>query len=281
LLLSALLIISGVFLRSLRWDLIAGCDLHNLKFFWDAANLGYLANLIYPARAGEILRIIAIGKFIRISEGRALSSALIDRLSDGIMIPIFLVVLIEIFGQTIDISNPVRIFALFFVGISVFLVIFIIWGKKFEKTVIMWFFWVPSKWIEKISLWYNQAHKGASALKNPRRLFSVFSISVLSFFSDSLAYFALFFAFGWNLTFPAALLICIFIFAGSTLPSTPGYFGIYQIACILAFRPFGIPDTASVAYSLVLQCIIYAIFFITGGWIMYTRKFSLNNIKSE
>jgi len=279
LLLFAILLVFGVFIRSLRWNLIAGYDIKKLKQFWNAVNLGYLGNLIYPARAGEILRIVALKKFIPISEGCALSSAIIDRLFDGIMIPIFLFILIEYFGKTVEIPNLVRIFALFFVGISIFVIFFIVWGKGIEKSVIRCFSWLPSKGSEKISLWYNEAHEGASTLKNPRRLFNAFSLSFLSFFSDSLAYYALFLAFGWSLSFSAALLFCVFIFAGSTLPSTPGYFGIYQVACILAFRPFGIPDTASVAYSLVLQCIAYTIFLTIGGLIIYTTRLSIRSMK--
>jgi len=281
LILSVILVFFSVFIRSLRWNLIAVYDIKKLKHFWDATNLGYLGNLIYPARAGEILRIVALRKFIPIAEGRALSSSVIDRLSDGIMIPIFLVILIEYFGQTVNIPYPVQILALFFVGISIFVIIFIIWGKGHEKAVVKRFSRLPSKWIEKISQWYNQAHEGASTLKNLRLLTSVFSLSLLSFISDSLTYYALFLAFGWGLSFPVALLVCVFIFAGSTLPSTPGYFGIYQVACILAFRPFGISDTASVAYSLVLQCIAYTIFLIVGGWIIYTRGLSIRSMKTN
>jgi uncharacterized protein (TIRG00374 family) len=277
---TALFIISGVIIRSLRWNIIAVNNTKELKPFWDAANLGYLGNLIYPARAGEILRIVAIRKIIPISEGSAISSSVIDRLTDGIMIPIFMVVLIEYFGRIINIPDPIKYFALFFVTLSLIAGVFIIWGDKIEGRLILRISWLPHQWVTKISLWYSQAHESASALKNPRRLSSVFSLSIFSFMADTFAYYTLFIAFGWVLPFPVAMLICIFIFAGSTVPSTPGYFGIFQVACILAFHPFGISDTASVAYSLVLQCIVYTIFFISGGWIMYTRRISFNKLKS-
>ena len=71
LILSAVFIIFGVFIRSFRWNEITGFNIRNLRQFWDATNLGYLGNLIYPARAGEILRIVALKRFIAISEGNA------------------------------------------------------------------------------------------------------------------------------------------------------------------------------------------------------------------
>jgi hypothetical protein len=279
--LSAAFIIFGVFIRSLRWNLITGFNLKNFRHFWDATNLGYLGNLIYPARAGEILRIVALKRFIPISEGNALSGALIDRLSDGIMLPVFIVILLNYFRSAIEIPGAVSFFAIVFVIISIFLFIFIVWGDAMGIDGIKRIPFIPGAWTEKISYWYTEAHGGASKLKNPRLFFIVIFLSIVAFLTDSLAYYLLFNAFGWTLPFSAAVTVCLFIFAGSALPSTPGYFGIYQLACILALLPFGINNTASVAYSLVIQCISYAIFLIIGGWIIYSRGLSLRSMKTD
>jgi len=281
LILSAAFIIFGVFIRSIRWNVITGFNLKNFRHFWDAANLGYLGNLIYPARAGEILRIVALKRFIPISEGNALSSALIDRLSDGIMLPLFIVILLNYFRSAIEIPFAVSLFALVFVIISILLFIFIVWGDAMGIDDINRIPLIPSGWTKKISNWYTEAHQGASKLKNPRLFFIVIFMSIFVFLTDSLAYYLLFNAFGWTLPFSAAVTVCLFIFAGSALPSTPGYFGIYQFACIFALIPFGINNTSSVAYSLVLQCISYAIFLIIGGWIIYSRGLSLRSMKTE
>jgi len=281
LMLSAAFIIFGVFIRSLRWNVITGFNIRNFRQFWDATNLGYLGNLIYPARAGEILRIVALKRFIAISEGNALSGALIDRISDGIMLPLFIVILLDYFRSTIEIPVAVSLFALVFIIISILLFIFIVWGDAMGSDRIKRIPFIPNGWIEKISYWYAEAHEGASKLKNPRVFLIVIFLSIFAFLTDSLAYYLLFNAFGWTLPFSAAVTVCLFIFAGSALPSTPGYFGIYQLACILALFPFGINNTASVAYSLIIQCISYAIFLIIGGWIIYSRGLSLRSMKTD
>jgi uncharacterized protein (TIRG00374 family) len=279
LILTAALIIFGVFIRSLRWNLITGYSIKNFWHFFDAATLGYLGNLIYPARAGELMRIVALKRFIPITEGCAISSAVIDRLADGIMLPFFIFIVVEYFGKNIEIPTAVRLFALLFVLISILLFLFIIWGETIRGNYIRKLPLIPGSWIEKLSSWYSEAHAGASKLKNPRLFFIVIFLSIFVFLTDSLAYYLLFNAFGWSLPFLAAVIVCIFIFAGSALPSTPGYFGIYQLACILALSPFGITGTASVAYSLVIQCISYAIFLMIGGWIIYSRRISLRSMK--
>ena len=281
LIVAALLIVIGVFVRSLRWNLITTYSTKNIRHFWEAVNLGYLGNLIYPARAGEIIRIVALHRFIGIPEGRVVASSIVDRLADGIMIPLFIVLIIEYFGETIEIPFVIDLFAFFFVTLSLFLVFFIIWGKKFEETLVLRLGWIPQRWLGSISQWYTSAHEGASALKNPVRLSTVMALSIIAFTLDSATYYCMFHSFGWSLPAVAAIMMCIFISAGSVLPSTPGYFGLYQVACILALQPFGITGTASVAYSLVLQCVIYSIFLSAGGWIIIKTGFSLKKIRSE
>ncbi|MDD1695831.1 MAG: flippase-like domain-containing protein [Methanoregula sp.] len=281
LIVSSVLILIGVFVRSLRWNIVTMYPTGNIRQFWKAVNLGYLGNLVYPARAGEIIRIVALKRFIEIPEGLAVASSIIDRLADGIMIPLFIVLIVEYLGKTIEIPFAIYFLAFFFVIFSLFLVSFIIWGKKSEEALVCRLGWIPQQWLGRISQWYISAHEGASALKNPLRFSEVFSLSIIAFVLDSAAYYTLFFAFGWILPVVASILVCIFIFAGSALPSTPGYFGIYQVACILALQPFGINGTVAVAYSLVLQCIVYIIFLSTGGWIIIKTGFSLKKVQTE
>lgn len=280
LLLAASFIVIGVATRSLRWNLLTEFGLNDYRSFWDAVNLGYLGNLIYPARAGEIIRIVALKKSIPIPEGIAISTAVVDRLSDCIMLPLFIFLVLEYFSKTIEIPVSIKYFSLIFVVISLLLGLYIIWGKKIEVIFIMFFPYQPDSRLIRISQFISQLHTGASTLKNSRCLLSVFLLSVIVFLLDSSVFYFLFLSFGWDLPFSAAILVCIFIFAGSALPSTPGYFGIYQVACILALRPFGIPDSASVAYSLIMQGITYTIFLIVGGWIIYSRHLSLQFMKS-
>ena len=185
LIVAAFLIVIGVFIRSLRWNLITTYDIKNIRHFWEAVNLGYLGNLIYPARAGEIIRIVALHRFIGIPEGRVIASSIVDRLADGIMIPLFIVLIIEYFGETIEIPFVIDLFAFFFVTLSLFLVFFIIWGKKFEETLVLRLGWIPQRWLGSISQWYMSAHEGASALKNPERLSTVMALSFIAFTLDS------------------------------------------------------------------------------------------------
>lgn len=278
---SAFLIIAGVVIRSLRWNIITTSQISDIKPFWDAVNLGYLGNLIYPARAGEILRIIALNRFLNIPEGRAVSSAVVDRLADGVMLPVFILVIIGYFRMNIEIPAVIIIFSWLFVILTLLVVCFVVWGKKKEERILGYLSWLPAVAINKLSEWYNQLHRGASNLKDPACFSKVMVLSILAFITDSAVFYSLFLSFGWTLPVTAAITTCIFVFVGSALPSTPGYFGLYQVACILALIPFGISETSIVAFSLVIQCMAYTIFLITGGIIIFNRGISLRSLKTN
>jgi uncharacterized protein (TIRG00374 family) len=278
---SGFLILVGVYIRSFRWNLITEEDTKNFRFFWESANLGYLGNLIYPARAGEIIRIIALNRLTALPEGRIIASAIVDRLTDGLMLPLFIGILFLYVGKKIDIPEAVYFFAMVFVVLSLFLVFFIRWGRKYEEKIFRFFVWFPSTWVEALSRSYSSIHGGASTLTDPFRFSKVAILTIIAFLTDTATFFTLFISFGWNLPVVAAIILCIFIFAGSALPSVPGYFGIYQIACILALYSFGISATAAVAYSLVMQGISYGLFLSIGGWIIFKTGISLRKMKKQ
>jgi len=54
------------------------------------------------------------------------------------------------------------------------------------------------------------------------------------------------------------------VWAAASLPSSPGYVGVYQIAALFALRPYGIDASASVAYGTILQVLTLVLFIGSG-----------------
>jgi hypothetical protein len=57
----------------------------------------------------------------------------------------------------------------------------------------------------------------------------------------------------------------VFLAIGSLLPAAPGYVGIYQVACVLALRWYGINESAALAYSVVMQGTTLAVILALGA----------------
>jgi len=78
---------------------------------------------------------------------------------------------------------------------------------------------------------------------------------------DCAGYWLVLRGFGWSLPVSAAVTVDVFLGAGASVPSAPGYLGIYQAACVLALRLYGIGETQALAYSIVVQ--VFTILIIT------------------
>lgn len=100
-------IAAGVLVRSLRWNLISGVPSSQYWNFWRAVNLGYLGNMVCPARAGELLRMMAIQRFAHRPGGQAVISAVIDRVADGLVLGVFLVIAIVYGGLAFPWSKAI------------------------------------------------------------------------------------------------------------------------------------------------------------------------------
>jgi glycosyltransferase 2 family protein len=76
------------------------------------------------------------------------------------------------------------------------------------------------------------------------------------------------------------LTVAAFIGAGASLPSAPGYIGIYQVACILALQLYGVLESQALAYSVVLQLLVFLVVGIQGGWAMVSCGLRLSELPS-
>src|SRR5206468_11123512 len=80
-------------------------------------------------------------------------------------------------------------------------------------------------------------------------------------------------ALGFRIPISVALLLIAGLSAGSALPSTPGYIGIYQFVAVTVLTPFGFSRTDAIAFILVVQALTYVVIGFWGslGLLRYRR----------
>jgi hypothetical protein len=265
-------------LRSLRWTLVARMPLAKFKHFWQAANIGYLGNMIYPARAGEVLKIVAIHHFAPLVLGRAISSAVIDRMLDMIIIGIFTLLVLWIHGHRIDHSIGMGIIGVFIFA-TLILALLMIFADYLHARVQRWV--AQGKWQLRLQELLLHALEGVQAFRHTRNLVIVLLLTALVFMLDYFWMWQIMGAFGWDLPFEAGLTVGVFILLSISLPSAPGYIGIYQVACIWALGLYGVDESLAVAYSIVLQLLTFAIIGIQGMLVTIYCGFNLSQERQQ
>jgi uncharacterized protein (TIRG00374 family) len=271
--LGGVIIMINIAIRSLRWNLVAKLGLDKFKYFWQAANIGYLANIIYPARTGEVLKVIAINKFAPLVFGRAVSSAIIDRMLDMIIVGIFTLIVIWIHGNRIDPNIGRTVIAVFILATLV-LSLSVIFVDAIKKRVEIWQF--KAKWQQKLHELFVHSLEGIQVFRQSKNILIVLILTMSVFLLDYFWMWKIMGAFGWNLPFEAGLTVGVFLLLSISIPSAPGFIGVYQMACVLALGLYGIDQTLAVAYSIVLQLITFTIMAIQGMLVAAYCGFSLS-----
>ncbi|WP_069470094.1 lysylphosphatidylglycerol synthase transmembrane domain-containing protein [Candidatus Marithrix sp. Canyon 246] len=271
--LGGMIIIINIAIRSLRWNLVAKLGLDKFKSFWQAANIGYLANIIYPARTGEVLKVIAINKFAPLVFGRAVSSAIIDRMLDMIVVGIFTLIVIWIHGNRIDPNIGKTVIAVFILATLV-LSLSVIFVDAIKKRVEIWQF--KAKWQQKLHELFMHGLEGIQIFRQSKNILIVLILTLSVFLFDYFWMWKIMGAFGWDLPFEAGLTVGVFLLLSISIPSAPGFIGVYQMACVLALGLYGIDQTLAVAYSIVLQLITFTIMGIQGMLVTAYCGFNLS-----
>jgi uncharacterized protein (TIRG00374 family) len=257
-------IFASVALRAIRWRVIAASPSSRLALFWYATVLGYVGNMIYPARAGEAFRIVALCQSARIPPGHVMASAFSDRLAD-----VFVLGAVALFVLGFQRLGPhgaeVLAASFFLAAVPILLVVaFVRWGRRFGPSVRKIAARLPQALSQRVPHWYAQAVEQTGVIQKPGVLTAALGLTVLA---ASIDYVAIWFgmrAMGWSLPPAAAVVVGILIAMGTMIPAAPGYIGIYQVACVLGLKLYGVSEAAALAFSIVLQVTVLGVIGMQG-----------------
>jgi uncharacterized protein (TIRG00374 family) len=281
--LAVISLITGLFLRAERWCLIISRPVKRISIY-HATFLGFFFNYIYPARAGDVIKILGLQRSSGISIGWLGLSGIIDRLSDILVLLCSAVALIKLLPST----NLSRDF-FFFAWTGLLLFVFVCFSPLSEILLKG----IDNKLIKgrPDTYWIVTLKRGIDGLLffrqgmvHGKQLGKLACALLLVALSDYLSIYFLLCAFGWELSYYAPIVIWVFISAGAALPSAPAGIGIHQLACFMALKLFGISSSEAFALSVILQIASLAailsslfgilIFYSCNNYIFNRRKIS-------
>jgi glycosyltransferase 2 family protein len=261
--------------RALRWNIVSGRPLYQFSHFWRAAAIGQFCNFIYPLRAGDVLRMMSLKKFAKVPLGQAVTSAIVDRINDGLLLIILLAYVLFVHGLEV-VGTTVVITIIGSFGFLVLCVVaYVFFGQKSSGLVDLLAARFSTELAEKITRSYSNMLEVSRTFRRPRRLLAIFVVNGFVAMCDVGVMGMLVFTMGWDLPLMAALTITVFLWAGSALPSAPGFVGIFQIACVLALKLYGVDESSALAYSVVFHVLSLAAAVTQGSFAAASYGISL------
>lgn len=241
------------FCRGVRWRVLLNtqANLPVWRVFW-ANSAGYLGNNVLPARAGELIRTAMVSSQSELSKTFVLTTALAERLMDAIVLVMAGTVILRVLPQKPDwlahAATPLLVVA---VVAAIFLISIPLFETLAERLARKLPF--PERLRNRLEHAVEHIAAGVRAFHDPGNFSKFFALTVVIWGLDAYASIVLAHSLGMQMSMAVALLLIVGLAMGSSLPSTPGYIGIYQFVAVTVLVPFHFTQSQAIAYILVAQ----------------------------
>jgi uncharacterized membrane protein YbhN (UPF0104 family) len=296
-------------LRAFRWRLLfhprKGLHIRNLLA---VINIGYLLSNIFPARLGDVARAYLIGDTEEVSRTTAFSTIVAERVLDALCaVAGFFIVLP--FAPLPDwmVRSGLVVGAAGLVAVAVFVVLVRrrewtlrlldrilrtlrwpgsetmtrYWGGLADRTHLSFLARMP--WADRPQLgdMAGSLIDGLSGITTLRLAVPLLLWSTAIWVVVSSYYWLVLLAFDVTQPFVAALAVTSVTALGMTVPSSPGYIGVFEFLARETMVLFGMTAAAALSYALVAHAIVYVVFNLLGLLGMAQQNLSYAEIQQR
>jgi uncharacterized protein (TIRG00374 family) len=251
-------------LRAYRWGIVIATrpPLAPVVLFWGTM-VGYLGNNFLPARAGEVLRSVMLGRKTGLSKSFVLGTALAERVADAVALVVISLVAI---GRLDVLPDWLRRGAQVVAAASVIAVVAMLVAPRMLGLASGALGHVPVS--EQVRLralgLIHRFVDGLASFRRPERAARFGALTIVIWLVDAVVAMITAQAFGLTLSLPLALTLLGALGLASAIPSTPGYVGVYQFVAVSLLVPFGYTSAEALVFILALQAVTYATVIVWG-----------------
>jgi uncharacterized protein (TIRG00374 family) len=281
-LVTALLTVLGMWARVLRWQLLF-YPLQDLPFakLFTVMNIGYLLSNILPARLGDLARAYLLGDLTGVSKARTLSTIIVERVADVLVILLFLAALLPFIPVPEWVTQSSVLLAAGFTGLAAMLVLMARHRQGAMSLLKRLAAYVP--WLNREGLWHlmESLLDGLEILRFWQPALKLLVGSILIWLLSVGQFYAAMLAFDLKLPVSAAVFVLCVTALGMTVPSSPGYIGVWEYVIILGLSLFLVEKGLALSYALVLHATVYLTTTVMGVLSLWRESLALSILRQE
>jgi len=274
----------ALFIRTWRWKvLLLPMKRISLLRLFPVLSAGYMANNIYPARAGDLLRTVLLRKKEEVPISASLATIIVEHLFDGIAI--LALVLLNL-GQLTNFapnSQWVGIIetSAFWVGLIfglillVFVSMVLLPEKMHRFTTWVINHLVPAKLREPVGGIIEKFTVGLRVLRSPLQSLLVMLQSVMIWVVEAGLYWGVMKAMGLQLSFQSLLMVVGIVNLVLLVPAAPGGLGTFDAATKSMMELFGVSPENALNYALLLRVALWLPVTLVGAFFFVKEGFGL------
>jgi glycosyltransferase 2 family protein len=243
-----------------------------------AMMIGYMANNVLPLRAGEVVRIYVVARRWTASGAperihpfwTTLATLVVERVLDSLVVVLVLALLVLIVPvpRFLEMAALV-VLAIDVVGIAVLIALAAAPDACIRLVARLVGRW-PGLHRRLLNIFETFVH-GLDGIRAPSHAAPLVAWTVAVWLVPALAAWTMFRALDLHLPFIAGWAVLSFVGLGISIPSAPGYVGVFHAAAVLAVGLFGVSHSAGVGYALLFHASqILPVTLV--GWLYFLRE---------
>lgn len=275
--LGAALVATATFpLRTIRWRYLLRRNgaAPPMVPLWHATAIGFMANNLLPARAGELARTYAAARLTGVRFTTAAASIAVERVLDGLVLVGLLAAGITWGGFSegtavggVPLARLARVAMWLFVPALALLLGLVHWRSLALRAARRVFDRVmPPRWAARVLGVLEGLLGGLDGLKSPSRLVLVLVWSLVIWLAMALSFGLGFVAFRLPVPPSAALLLMGLVAFGVAIPSSPGFFGPFEAVTRATLALYGIGAAPAVSYAVAYHLSVFLPISVLGLW---------------
>ena len=275
-------------LRAVRWRYLLRDQSRVLPFrpLWHATAVGFMANNLLPARAGEFARAYVAQRLTPVRFSSAFASIAVERVMDGIVLVAFMVVAIWAGGFSDDTmvggvtlgfvaQGMGTVFGVVLVGA----LLVVHWPEPaIRLTRAVTSRVLPHRGADWVVGTLEGLLTGLDSLKSFRRFAQVSFWSLIVWLVNGASFYVGFIAFGIQTPRSAALMLQSLIGFGVAIPSAPGFFGPFEFASRVGLALYDIDASQAVTFAIGYHLSTFLPITLLGIWSLTRAHLGLREV---
>ena len=228
---------------------------------FEVFTIGFMANNVLPARLGDVARAYVLARQERLPAASSFSSVMLERIFDGVTVVLFLNVVLFLRPTEDAWINYVRALSgAVFVG-AILVCGLIAWSERTVLALVRrLLFFAPEGVRLRVEGLVARLSAGLHILRSPSQTAIVIFLSLAIWTIETSVYVLAGFAFGFDIGFLGMVLVMAVLTLGLSVPSAPGFVGVFEGLIITAVGLYGVTGDQAFAFAVA----VHLIHFVPG-----------------
>lgn len=232
--------------------------------------VGYLANNVLPLRAGELVRVYVVARRWGHGFWLVLATLVVERVLDSLAIVLILGVLLFFIPVPPLLEwAALVVLAIDVVGIAVLVTLAVAPAACLRLIERLTRRWPPLR--DRLTGIFEVFVSGLAGIRTPAHALPLLGWTVLVWLVPAAMAWSFLEAARLHLPFLAGWTVLAFVGLGVSVPSAPGYVGVFHWAAVLAVGLFGVSREPAVGYAILFHTVNYLAVTLVG-WLFLLKE---------